>query len=72
MSVLAKPSNIAIVIPVAKKDEFLDRSKKSDSFGKLMERSSKATSDMKFEWCEGHNAHFKKLMRLSCKGCGKL
>ena len=55
MAVLAKPSDKAIVIPAAKKDEFLDRSMKSDSFEKLMERSSKATSEMTFEWRERHN-----------------
>ena len=49
MAVLAKPNNNAFVLQASRKDEFCSKSKESDSFNKMMERSSHVTSTVHFD-----------------------
>ena len=49
MAVLAKPNNSAFVVSASKKEEFCSKSKESDSFNKMMERTAHVTSVVRFD-----------------------
>jgi hypothetical protein len=55
MAVLAKPNNSAFVVSASKKEEFRSKSKDSDSFNRLMERTAHVTSAVRFDGVNSKN-----------------